>query len=200
MGRKSLVAVRRLEILEHFYHLIIEEGLEGASTVKLSRRMGIRSSLLMHYFPTKEDMIQALIVWLMELYENRFLPMLEEKQSPEARFETVIDALFSPAWENLADGRVFYSCYTLIFRDEGVRARFQQTFARFHEHLCHEITRAADAGLIKVSDPSQSAHILISWVEGFNFYQRILADQESFEAQGKIFRRLVENLFREGVH
>ena len=60
MGRKSKAAVRKREILEHFYNILKEEGLEKASIAKVAKRMAVNPSLLIHYFKTKEAMTVAL--------------------------------------------------------------------------------------------------------------------------------------------
>ena len=61
--------IRKPEILENFYHVLIEEGFEGASINKIARRMNIHPSLIIHYFKTKENLTIALADYLIEKYE-----------------------------------------------------------------------------------------------------------------------------------
>jgi len=53
MPRKNKANIRKREILEHFYEVLSNEGLEGASIAKIAKHMGVHPSLLMHYFKTK---------------------------------------------------------------------------------------------------------------------------------------------------
>jgi AcrR family transcriptional regulator len=145
MGRKALTALRREEILRHFYLLVLEEGLEGASTVKLACRMGSSSSLLMHYFSGKEDLLHSLIEWISAAYESQFLPLLEQQPSPAVRFRFLLDTIFSAEWDNLIDGRILYAVYPLISRYPAIRKHFQENFQIFHRHLERELEAAAEA-------------------------------------------------------
>ncbi|MDX1909262.1 MAG: TetR family transcriptional regulator [Bacteroidia bacterium] len=187
MPKTSIASIRRLEILEHYYSLIREEGLEGASIVKLARRMEIPSSLVIHYFKTKDELIQALITYQLEQYEQQFRPRLQ-MLAPEDRLSAVLAALFSQEWMELADVQVFYSCYPLIFRNTAVRIRFQELFARFHTHLTSELALAKTIGLIQVENISIASHMLIVWVEGFNFYANI-------HQQESLFRQISTELY-----
>ena len=60
LGRKSISDVRKPEILEHVYAVIKEEGLQGTTLSKIAEHMGVNSSLLIHYFKTKDDIMLAL--------------------------------------------------------------------------------------------------------------------------------------------
>ena len=52
--RKNLKAeIRKPEILENYYQVLIEEGFEGVSIAKIAKRMNIHPSLIIHYFKTK---------------------------------------------------------------------------------------------------------------------------------------------------
>ena len=95
MARKSDKAeLRRREILENFYEVLKEEGLEGSSIAKIAARMDIHPSLIIHYFSTKEEMVVALVDSILEKYEETFLPALQEIEDPEERMEAAIDAIF----------------------------------------------------------------------------------------------------------
>ncbi|RMG24317.1 MAG: TetR/AcrR family transcriptional regulator [Bacteroidetes bacterium] len=199
MPKTRIAELRKREILTHLHELIVQEGLEGASMTKVAKRMEVNSSLLFHYFPTKDAALSALINQLLEHYERHFVPMLEGQPDAGARFSKVLEALFSPEWDALTEGRVFYSCYPLIFREAEIKRRFQQLFAQFHAHLVQELERARQHGLIKVEDPALAAHLIISMVEGINFYENILSAPELVEAQYAAFRRLVMQALRAGV-
>ena len=80
MGRKSKAEERKLEILQHFYEVIKEEGFENASIAKIAKSMEVNPSLLIHYFNTKEDMILELVDFLLNRYESMFLQQIQRLQ------------------------------------------------------------------------------------------------------------------------
>lgn len=194
MGRKSIAAIRRKEILEQLFQLIYEEGFEAATTVRLSRRMEMPSSLLIHYFKTKEEMIHSLIEWMMEEYEQAFLPRLEAIADPRQRLEQVLSTIFGSEWDDHENGQVFYSCFPLIFHRPRIRDRYQGIYVRFHQHLLHELELAHAAQIIPSQDLQRNAHLLIALVEGFNFYERIRNNQEDYAGQGEAILKLAKKL------
>jgi AcrR family transcriptional regulator len=198
MGRKSIAKIRKREILEHFFLLVKEEGLEGASTVKLARRMKIHSSLLMHYFHTKEELIHALVEYMMELYEENYRPLIEAIPDSRDRFAYILDLLFSLDWQELAEGAVYYSCFALLFRYPLIRERFAQNYQHFHQSLVYELNLAQAAGLIPPQEVSDTAHVLIAMAEGLNQYERVHQDKSSFFRQGEILKHMAMNFLLAG--
>jgi AcrR family transcriptional regulator len=50
MRKNQNAKPRKPEILEAYYQVIIQEGLEGASIGKIAKRLNIHPSLIIHYF------------------------------------------------------------------------------------------------------------------------------------------------------
>jgi len=86
--------VRRREIIENFYEVLKEEGLEGASLANIANRMGVYPSLLVHHFSNKEEMVMELVDYITSRYEEVFLPKLEGIEDPEQRLSGIIDSIF----------------------------------------------------------------------------------------------------------
>lgn len=176
MGRKSIQLEKRQEILTHFNQAIIEDGLEGATTGNVARRMDIRTSLLMHYFPSKESMIEAMISQLVSTYQEKFSSSLETKQTPTERLTYILQQLLGPDWEGADQSKLFYTCYSLIFRHEGIKQEFQKLFTIFRQFLVHELRYAMDQGVIKPHSEEEMADMIITLVEGKGVYHQIVDD------------------------
>ena len=73
MGRKSLKEVRQKEIIESFYNVAQKEGLENASLAKVAKKMGVNTSLVLHYFESKEALIFGLINFILEGYKSMYI-------------------------------------------------------------------------------------------------------------------------------
>ena len=193
MPKKSIAEIRKQEIVEHFYEVIISEGFENASMGKVAKRMEVNSSLLIHYFSTKEEMILALIDFVVAQYEKTFLPILENTESPGERLHTVLDSLFSADWDNLTDSRCFYSIYPLILFRPAVKVKFQELYSKFKEALVREISLAMEIGLIPEKDADLSASLIIAMLEGANFYGNIL---DTHQENQKILTALREQAWQ----
>ena len=172
--------VRRQEILENFYAVMAEEGLEGASIAKIAARMGINPSLIIHYFSTKEQMIVELVDFMLARYEETFLPAVEGIEDPEERLEATIDAIFGLDWARLVDGGVFYTCYSLSYRNQRVKESFQRMYSRLKEVLIEELSELMEKGVILRASPDKLADLVISLLEGCDFYRGVMDDDRQF--------------------
>lgn len=176
MGRKSIQIEKRQEILSHFNQAIIEDGLEGATTGNVARRMGIRTSHLMHYFSSKESMIEAMISQLVSAYEEKFSSTLETQQNPTERLTYILHQLLGPNWEGADQSKLFYTCYSLIFRHEGIKQEFQKLFSIFRQFLVRELRYAMEEGVIAHNSEEEMADLIITIVEGKGIYHQIVDD------------------------
>lgn len=176
MGRKSIQAERQQEILGHFGKAILEVGMEGATTGNVARRMGIQTSLLMHYFPSKAAMVAALVKDLIRRYMERFQSDLDDQIHPESRLEFILDQLLGPVWEDPEHSGLFYACFPLIFREESVRQEYQSLFEFFRSFLERELSDAMEAGVIQSQPSRPLAELIITIVEGKGVYHRIVND------------------------
>lgn len=187
---------RKKEILENFHAVLAEEGLEGASIAKVAARMGINPSLIIHYFSSKEEMVVALVDFILDMYEEAFLPWLREIEDPEERLAAAFDAIFGADWAKLVDSGVFYACYSLSFRNPMVKERFRKMYSRLREILTEEIAALMEKGLIAEGDPGRLANLAISLLEGYDFYRSLVEDDEQWDEFNRFFKENVMAIFK----
>jgi AcrR family transcriptional regulator len=176
MARKSKIDVRKPEILEHFYQVVIEEGFEGASIAKIAAHMGVHPSLLIHYFKTKEEMLVELVDFILNRYEETFLPPIRSTDDPRERLDRLLDAVFSLRWHRTVDQRVYLACFYLSAGNDRIRKRLVAMYDRFREVIIEEIAFYQDRGIVEVDDPQKAADIMLSLVEGIGSYIMIMGD------------------------
>ena len=162
MRKNQNATIRRPEILDNYYHVIIEEGLEGASIGKIAKRMNIHPSLIIHYFKTKRNMTIALVDLLIEKYEASEFLQFDRIEDPQERFEALIKTIFSFDWSRTVDPGVHFGFYYLSFRYPEVQKSFKAMFARFRDYLTDEFTRFKKSGIIRVTDAKKAADIVVT--------------------------------------
>ena len=190
MARKSDKAeLRKRGILDNFYEVLKEEGLEGASIAKIAARMDIHPSLIIHYFSTKEELIVALVDSILEKYEETFLPALQDIEDPEERLEATIDAIFGMDWARLVDAGVFYACYSLSFRNQRVKDSFQRMYSRLRELLIEGIDVLIERKIIIAADAGKLADLVITLLEGYDFYRGVMEDDERFDELSRFLKQ-----------
>ncbi len=196
MARKQKGEVRKREILDSFYRVIVEEGIEGASIAKIAKKLKIHPSLIIHYFPTKEEMVVALVHMIVEKYESAFLPRIEEVEDPRRRFQVFFDTLFAIEYDRLVDDSVFAMCYYLGFRNEKIREAFRNMFGRLREIVLREIKYYNEKGIIQVAEPEKMADLIIAIEEGLSFMRSVMGVNDRWEEIAEYLKGITFSLLR----
>lgn len=92
MSRKSLVDVRREEILHGFARCIVKYGLD-VSLEQIATETGVKRSIIRHYIGNRDDLVEALIERITQVYLEDVRVKFE--QIGETHSETaLLDYLF----------------------------------------------------------------------------------------------------------
>lgn len=157
----------RARILEHAAQLIHTKGVAATNNDQLRRVTGISGSQLNHYFPTKENLVLAVIEWqasrIMEFYGGEQF----------AGFDT-IDALrdwvdYYVSHESAyQDGCTLGSLASQIIKsDLDVRDELAGAFGRWRDIFRDGLQRMQSLGRINTkADPTQLADLLLSAFQG----------------------------------
>lgn len=181
MGKHLKAETRKAEILEAYYQVIIENGIEGASIGKIAQRMGIHPSLIIHYFKNKKNLTVELLDLLIEKYEAPGFLDFNGVKDPDERFRKLMDTTFSFEWSRTVDPGVHFCFYYLSFRNPEIRKRFRAMIQRFRDYLIRELTLFQGDGVIRVEDVRIAADYIVTLMEGLEFHAHFLADDEPFE-------------------
>jgi len=196
MGRKSLADKRKPEILDHFYQVLIKEGLQGASIAKIATHMGVNSSLLTHYFHSKEEMVHELLEDIFKKYAETFMVKIKKIRDPEKRFDALLDTFFGVEWDHLIDGSVFYACFYKSFRSQQAKRLLNQRFYELREFVRQEIELGMKAGILKETDTGMAADLIIAIQEGVSFYESALGEHDRTEAMYQYLREGAKKLLK----
>lgn len=197
MRKNQKAEIRKPEILEHYYQVLIKEGFEGASIGKIARRMDIHPSLIIHYFQTKENMTLELVKALIDRYEAPEYLQFDHIEDPRERFRAFMDTLFSLEWSRTVDAGVHFGFYYLSFRNPAVRGRFEEMIKRFRDHLEDELEHFKDAGIVQVDDMRLAADMIVTLIEGLEFHAHFLSDGRPFQEFAAAAKKLAISILTE---
>jgi AcrR family transcriptional regulator len=188
--------IRKPEILENFYHVLIKEGFEGASINKIARRMNIHPSLIIHYFKTKENLTIALADYLIEKYEAPGFLELDHIQDPEERFQALIDTIFSFEWSRTIDPGLHFGFYYLSFRNAQIRKAYEKMLRRFRDYLVRELEFYGQKGIVRVNNTRMAADTVVTLMEGLEFHAHFLSDGQPFAEHAGYTKQLVLSMLK----
>ncbi len=199
MGRRAKSEERRKEILEACYQVVAKKGLEGATLKSIGREMGVAPSLLMHYFDSKEILIQSLVDFMIQKMDYTFLERMEHIPTPRARLELFLEKNLSFELPDAVDNKVFYGAFYLSIGDERVR----QSFRKVYDHDRTVLTRliadyAAEAGLRDLR-PELLALQILSLFEGLYLFKVVYGHTPELRAAAEGARQIIWRSLEAGV-
>lgn len=191
-------AIRRPEILEGYYNVLIEEGLEGASLSKIAKKLDIHTSLIFHYFQSKENLTFELVELMIEKFKSIHLLAFDHIKDDEERFIALIDEIFSLQWSRTVDPGVHFGFYYQSFRDGGTLARLRKMFAWLRDYLEEQLEIFNEKGIVTVSDRRKAADYIVTLMEGLEFHAQFLSEDRPFEDFAETAKRSLLTLLKTG--
>jgi AcrR family transcriptional regulator len=188
--------IRKPEILENYYQVLIEEGFEGASINKIAKRMDIHPSLIIHYFKTKENLTVELADFLIEKYEAPEFLKFDHIQDPEERFQMFVDTIFSFEWSRTIDPGLHFGFYYLSFRNAKIRQAYEKMLQRFRDYLARELAFYGQAGIVNVTNTKMAADTVVTLMEGLEFHAHFLSGGQPFEKHAGFTKQLVLSMLK----
>lgn len=200
MRKNKGAALRKPDILESYYQVLIQEGIEGASIGKIAERIGIHPSLIIHYFKNKENLKLELVDLLIEKYESPDMINFDHIEDDEERFDALISMLFSFKWSRTVDPSVHFGFYYLSLRNEQIMERFQVMFKWLRDYLADRLSEFNAKGVIRVQDATKAADYIVTLMEGLEIHNQFLANGKPFRhfartAQKTLIRSLKSGEF-----
>ena len=191
-------ALRKPEILEGYYNVLIQEGLEGSSISKIAKELNIHTSLIFHYFQNKENLTFELVDLMIEKFKSAHLLQFDHIKDDEERFTALMNMIFSLQWSRTVDPGVHYGFYYQSFRDERTLGRLRKMFAWLKDYLQEQIEVFHQAGVIKVSDAGMAAEYIVTLMEGLEFHAQFLRKGKPFETFAETAKRSTISLLKNG--
>ena len=198
MRKNKSAALRKPDILESYYQVLIQEGLEGTSISKIANRIGIHPSLIIHYFKNKENLKLELVDLLIEKYESPAMIDFDHIEDDEEHFNAIIDVIFSIKWNRTVDPGVHFAFYYLSLRNEQILARFRVMFKWLRDYLCEKLIYFNDKGIIRVNDVIKAADYVVTLMEGLEFHSQFLADGQPFDDFAQSARKVMVSALKNG--
>jgi len=97
MALTSLSSIRRQEFRKAAFEVLQTEGVPGTTLEKVAQRAGASKSILLHYFASKQELLEHALRYSESLVRADVVRRLRIAHTPSERLWAVIDANFSPS-------------------------------------------------------------------------------------------------------
>lgn len=192
--KEKISSSRKKEIIQGFYELSIQNGLENTSIAKIGKHLDMPPSLVMHYFPTREILISSLIDYILEKYQLIFQPINQQLEEGKTIDPTlIVETLFSKNWNLLFDDGVFYSCFALTFRNDQIKKEYRLLHKKLREFLKGILD--SHWGL-EGRDTAKLSEQIFVVIEGAYYYLSMFDDEADYNLKLGYFKDQVYDLLR----
>jgi len=151
---------RKNAILDAAGDALAEEGYARFTLRSLARRMGGSSTLVTHYFPTKDELISALVDRVLAEAETK-REELKAIEDPHDRLHAVIEYFMPLNEEELTQERVRVALASL----KGSEPAVEDFFARMEPGM-RELFRVGLNGFVKPKDVEGLVDVIRAWTSG----------------------------------
>lgn len=169
--KRSNAEIQKPKIIESFYHTILEEGFEGTSIAKIAARIGMKPTLVIHYFGTKEDLTLSGVDYVIDAYAVLLNKFKTRYADPEKRLRALLNTLWSREYYEKVNIAVALSIITVSFRNPRIKKKIERLYNLFKLTLVRDLTELKAAGAVRVVDVEKAADVLISMVEGSRHFR-----------------------------
>jgi AcrR family transcriptional regulator len=144
MGRRSLVAERREQILQAAASCIGQHGVEGATQERIAAAAGMSRPHIRHYVGNRDDLLHAVWAETIAPYVDRVRAIRSEGSAGQ-RVDALLDYLFGPEFAYGDDDAVISAFLMASTTDERLRAAVYESYALLDAEM---------AGALRAAQPT----------------------------------------------
>ena len=191
MGRKSLQAVRRSQILDACEAIVLEGGLASASPARVAGRVGLDRTTLHHYFRTRSELLGGLVERIVDGYLAEVRQVQTERGS-NADVTEILDFLLSPDFSRPHYDRLLDEFAAASYEDSEVRSQLRRLFVTLEDFTVSLLLKAVpDAAPERVRE---TAYTMYALIEGAYLLHALGFPDDRLRAARSTAHKLVEAL------
>lgn len=130
MPKRGMESLRRQQLIHATIDTIAEVGLQAATINLISKKAGLSSGIISHYFGAKQYLVEASVRHLLDQLKRSLLIQVELKAlSPTERLMVIVDSNFSPYQRHHSATRTWLSFWAQSMHDSEL-SRLQNVNSR----------------------------------------------------------------------
>lgn len=162
MGRKSMVAIRRAEIVDAVQRCVVRKGLASTTMADVAQEAGMQRSAISHFLGSRDDVVAAAIERSCAYYIGLIETVVAE-HPPERRSQALVDELIGGKRADPNAMVLFDEIVALAHHDERARIEVERAYGVLDRELRAALqARYPDA---PSQDRAAAAHALVLLID-----------------------------------
>jgi AcrR family transcriptional regulator len=178
----ALTERRRAQLIRAGYTEILEKGIQRVTLDSVAARAGSSKGGTLHYFRTKEDLLFAVLEWLLNQVDRTLDDVAHTAASPRSRLASELEVLFHSADVNRKLYMVLFDYVAIGTRSD----RFRAPLAAFFEACRRRDILIVEEGIrqqeFRRVDPEIAAATIRALVDGYCLQWLLATDATPVEA------------------
>lgn len=184
-------AERRQQLILTAYQLIAQKGFEGLRTREIAERVGVNHATLHYHFPTKEDLIKAVVGYLLRQLSA---PMKDIHRANVTPLE-FIRLEFADIGAQLHEAPEMFIVYSELYlrslRDPAIATLFGEINSEWRRFLVGILQQGVDQGVFRANlDVEMSATLIMAMIKGVRDESMGKAREEVEKLSAQLFAQL----------
>lgn len=171
MPKVGMQPIRRQQLIRATVDVIRDHGFDAATIARISRKAGLSSGIIGHYFGGKNELLAASMQWLLRELQAETSKRLRRAATPRERLDAVINASFDSDQFKPGVPQVWLSFYAQIPHEPQLARLHRVYMRRLRSNLRH-----AFRALMAPADSSDAAEGVASMIDGL-YVRAALTDQ-----------------------
>lgn len=193
--RQEIQEQNRKLLLEAAAQEFARESYHGANTNQISKSAGFASGTIFNYFPTKKDLMLALLEETAQAHYDFVVMAVRQADDPQSRLQVFFEAGFEFISTNLAPARVMVN--TVYGADEEFKQHLYQGYQPMFQFVATEIIEPGIEQIIfRPVDPVATANLLMTIYLGTA--SQVTKDGQFFLPSAQVADFALKALLRKG--
>ncbi|GAC12240.1 TetR/AcrR family transcriptional regulator, transcriptional repressor of bet genes [Paraglaciecola chathamensis S18K6] len=188
--------VRRQQLIDATIESVAELGLRATTINSISKKAGLSSGIISHYFGGKQGLIEATVRYLLSNLKQSLLGGLKADTTPEQRLMLIVEANFSRLQQQSDATKTWLSFWAQSMHDIELH-RLQNVNSR---RLCSNLA-CSFRQLMSVEDARVAAELSAAMIDGL-WLRAVLSksDKDEFEHCERLAKDYVRSLIKQYGH
>ena len=152
MPKVGMEPIRRQQLIDATLESVAEVGLHATTINSISKRAGLSSGIISHYFGGKQGLIEATVRFLLNNLKTSLISKTQQPCSAEERLMFIVEANFSIIQQQTSSTKTWLSFWAQSMHDEQLHRLQTVNAKRLYSNLAfsfktlmpeHDAKRAA---------------------------------------------------------
>ena len=193
MPKVGMEPVRRQQLIDATIESVAELGLQGTTINSISKKAGLSSGIISHYFGGKQGLIEATVRYLLSSLKSALLNRVTQQTSPEQRLMFIVEANFSRIQQQSNNTKTWLSFWAHSMHDAQLHRLQNVNSKRLFSNLLSSFKQ-----LMSDSDANLAAELSAAMIDGL-WLRAVLSksDQDQFEHCEQLVKDYIRSLIKQ---